>query len=45
MAQLHAVVSNQKDSVVADLDIYRNATVLIEQYGENAPIFAATHAD
>jgi hypothetical protein len=29
----------------SDLDIYRSATVLIEQYGENATIFAAKHAD
>ncbi len=28
-----------------DLDIYRSAKLLIDQHGEDAPIFAAMHAD
>ncbi len=29
----------------SDLDIYRSAELLIDQHGEDAPIFAAQHAD
>lgn len=28
-----------------DIDIYRTASVLIEQHGNDAPIYAATRAD
>ena len=31
--------------MVADLDIYRSAKLLIDQHGEDAPIFAAMQAD
>ncbi len=31
--------------MVADLDIYRSARLLIDQHGEDAPIFAAMQAD
>ncbi len=31
--------------MVADLDIYRAASVIIKQYGEHAPIHAAMRAD
>ena len=31
--------------MVADLDIYRSAKLLIDQHGEDAPIFAAQQAD
>ena len=31
--------------MVADLDIYRSANLLIGQHGEDAPIFAAMQAD
>ncbi len=30
---------------VSDLDIYRAASVIIKQYGQDAPIHAATRAD
>ncbi len=29
----------------SDLDIYRSAKLLIDQHGEDAPIFAAMQAD
>ena len=31
--------------MVGDLDIYRSAELLIDQHGEDAPIFAAMQAD
>ena len=31
--------------VVSDKDIYRSAKLLIDQHGEDAPIFAAMQAD
>ena len=31
--------------MVSDLDIYRSASVLMRQHGEEAPIFAAIRAD
>ena len=31
--------------MIPDLDIYRAATVIIKQYGEDAPIHAAMRAD
>jgi hypothetical protein len=31
--------------VITDLDIYRSAKVLIDQHGEDAPIWAAQKAD
>ena len=31
--------------MVADLDIYRSAKLLIEQHGDDAPIHAAMQAD
>ncbi len=31
--------------VISDLDIYRSANVLIERYGDDAPIEAAMRAD
>jgi len=30
---------------IPDLDIYRSANVIIEQYGQDAPIHAAMNAD
>ena len=30
--------------MISDLDIYRSANVIIEQYGEDAPIHAAMKA-
>ncbi len=32
-------------TMTSDLDIYRSAKLLIDQHGEDAPIFAAQHAD
>ncbi len=32
-------------AVTSDLDIYRSAKLLIDQHGEDAPIFAAMQAD
>jgi hypothetical protein len=34
-----------QEAVIADLDIYRSARVLIDQHGEDAPIWAAQKAD
>ena len=31
--------------MTSDLDIYRSAKLLIDQHGEDAPIFAAIQAD
>ena len=31
--------------MASDLDIYRSAKLLIDQHGEDAPIFAAMQAD
>ncbi len=31
--------------MISDLDIYRSARVLIDQHGEDAPIWAAQKAD
>ncbi len=31
--------------MIPDLDIYRGAGVIIKQYGQDAPIHAATRAD
>ena len=31
--------------MTSDLDIYRSAKLLIDQHGEDAPIFAAMQAD
>ncbi len=31
--------------MTSDLDIYRSAKLLIDQHGEDAPIFAAQQAD
>ena len=31
--------------MVSELDIYRSAKLLIDQHGEDAPIFAAMQAD
>ena len=31
--------------ITADLDIYRSARLLVDQHGEDAPIFAAQQAD
>ncbi len=31
--------------MTSDLDIYRSAKLLIDQHGEDAPIFAAIEAD
>ncbi len=31
--------------MIPDLDLYRAASVIIEQYGEDAPIHAAMRAD
>ncbi len=31
--------------MIRDLDIYRSAKLLIDQHGEDAPIFAAQQAD
>ncbi len=31
--------------MIPDLDIYRAANVIIEQYGQDAPFHAATRAD
>ena len=31
--------------MIPDLDIYRSAQVLVERYGEDAPIHAAMRAD
>ena len=32
-------------AMTSDLDIYRSAKLLIDQHGEDAPIFAAMQAD
>ncbi len=32
-------------AMTSDLDIYRSAKLLVDQHGEDAPIFAAQHAD
>ncbi len=32
-------------AMTSDLDIYRSAKLLINQHGEDAPIFAAQQAD
>ncbi len=32
-------------AMISDLDIYRSAKLLIDQHGEDAPIFAAMQAD
>ncbi len=32
-------------AMTSDLDIYRSAKLLIDQHGEDAPIFAAQQAD
>ena len=34
-----------QEAVISDLDIYRSARVLIDQHGEDAPIWAAQKAD
>ncbi len=31
--------------MISDLDIYRSAKLLVDQHGEDAPIFAAQQAD
>jgi hypothetical protein len=31
--------------MIADLDIYQSAKVIIERYGEDAPVHAAMQAD
>ena len=31
--------------MILDLDIYRSAKLLVDQHGEDAPIFAAQQAD
>ncbi len=33
------------EAMTSDLDIYRSARLLIDQHGEDAPIFAAMQAD
>ena len=34
-----------RTAMIPDLDIYRSAKVLVDQHGEDAPIFAAQQAD
>ena len=36
---------NQSDTVVLGLDIYRSAQLIVDQHGDEAPIFAAMQAD
>ena len=35
----------QSDTVILDLDIYRSAQLIVDQHGDEAPIFAAMQAD
>ncbi len=35
----------QSDTVISGLDIYRSAQLIVDQHGDEAPVFAAMQAD